>query len=452
MSGRVRRVTKPCFVDLFAGCGGLSLGLTDSGWQGMLAVEKDAMAFGTLHSNLVEGPQRRRYAWIEGIPKKAFGIQSLLTTYRQQLKRLAGKVDLIAGGPPCQGFSSAGRRNGADPRNQLLLQYVKVVAALRPKFILMENVRGIAAKHRSSEEAYADILLRKLKEAGYLCVARIVKAADCGVPQERPRYIVLGVRAADFSIITIGDTLQKLWEEALDLGRKRLLRERGLTAKHVSCREAISDLETTGKTMEPCLDAPGRLQIKYGRPITTYQKALHGNAAIMDSMRLARHSSATVSRFSWLQKHCEHGVNVGSLDLGEYGNKKHTQVVLHPNRPSRTLTTLPDDLIHYSEPRILTVREYARLQSFPDWFRFTGKYTTGGELRTKECPRYTQIGNAVAPFVGQALGYAIQELAKKIAKREVQVIRKRSARRPKREVRAVRATQNSIRVWRAAEQ
>jgi DNA (cytosine-5)-methyltransferase 1 len=74
------------------------------------------------------------------------------------------------------------------------------------------------------------------------------------------------------------------------------------------------------------------------------------------------------------------------------------------------LTTLPDDIIHYSEPRILTVRECARLQSFPDWFEFRGKYTTGGERRVHECPRYTQVGNAVPPLLGEAIGKALIEL------------------------------------------
>ena len=92
------------------------------------------------------------------------------------------------------------------------------------------------------------------------------------------------------------------------------------------------------------------------------------------------------------------------------GNKKTSVVVLHPNRPSHTLTSLPDDLIHYAEPRILTVREYARLQSFPDWFVFRGKYTTGGEKRVLECPRYTQVANAVAPFVAEALGLTLGRL------------------------------------------
>jgi DNA (cytosine-5)-methyltransferase 1 len=78
-----------------------------------------------------------------------------------------------------------------------------------------------------------------------------------------------------------------------------------------------------------------------------------------------------------------------------------------PNKQAPTLTTLPDDVLHYSEPRILTVREYARIQSFPDWYQFKGKYTTGGDMRRKDCPRYTQIGNAVPPLLAEAVGHAL---------------------------------------------
>lgn len=94
----------------------------------------------------------------------------------------------------------------------------------------------------------------------------------------------------------------------------------------------------------------------------------------------------------------------------EIGTKKQAITVLNADEPSKTLTTLPDDLLHYSEPRILTVREMARIQSFPDSFDILGKYTTGGERRTQECPRYTQVGNAVPPLLGEALGFTILKI------------------------------------------
>jgi DNA (cytosine-5)-methyltransferase 1 len=90
-----------------------------------------------------------------------------------------------------------------------------------------------------------------------------------------------------------------------------------------------------------------------------------------------------------------------------YGLKKHRIYPMSDSDPAPTITTLPDDVLHYSEPRILTVRESARLQSFPDWFQFRGKFTTGGDRRTKECPRYTQVGNAVPPYLARAIGVAL---------------------------------------------
>jgi hypothetical protein len=139
----------------------------------------------------------------------------------------------------------------------------------------------------------------------------------------------------------------------------------------------------------------------------------------MDSMRLARHSEAVRDKFQALIQHCKRnrrtGVSLNDEERRVLNSKKRHVVVLDPERPSHTLTTLPDDLLHYSEPRILSVREYARLQSFPDWFVFRGKYTTGGDKRRKECPRYTQVGNAVAPFVAEAMGFALDRILNRLA-------------------------------------
>jgi DNA (cytosine-5)-methyltransferase 1 len=106
---------------------------------------------------------------------------------------------------------------------------------------------------------------------------------------------------------------------------------------------------------------------------------------------------------------------MSDADRKNYNLKKHRIFPMSGDEPAPTVTTLPDDILHYSEPRILTVREYARLQSFPDWFHFKGKYTTGGKLRTKECPRYTQVGNAVPPLLARAIGKALQEMLAEVS-------------------------------------
>ena len=131
------------FVDMFAGCGGLSLGLLTAGWSGLFAAEKDELAFETLQHNLIEGKGKFRYQWPDWLPKECITINRLAKIYGRNLRKLKGKVDLLAGGPPCQGFSLAGRRRKDDPRNALFGQYVRVVEAIKPKFLLLENVRGI---------------------------------------------------------------------------------------------------------------------------------------------------------------------------------------------------------------------------------------------------------------------------------------------------------------------
>jgi DNA (cytosine-5)-methyltransferase 1 len=140
------------------------------------------------------------------------------------------------------------------------------------------------------------------------------------------------------------------------------------------------------------------------------------NGAIADSHRFANHLPSTVEKFAWFQANCSKGKRIPIAERGQYANKKHAVQILHPNSVGPTVTTLPDDYLHYSEPRILTVREMARLQTFPDWYSFKGKYTTGGESRSKECPRYTQVGNAVPPLLAEALGLALLQLLERTRK------------------------------------
>ena len=126
-----------------------------------------------------------------------------------------------------------------------------------------------------------------------------------------------------------------------------------------------------------------------------------------NSLRLARHKDSTIQKFKYIQEICRPGLGLTDEQKHKIKTKKQVISVLNSESPSRTLTTLPDDLLHYSEPRILTVRESARIQSFPDDFVFRGKYTTGGERRKQECPRYTQVGNAVPPLIGEIIGLTL---------------------------------------------
>lgn len=400
---------EPVFLDLFAGAGCLSLGLMQTGWSGLLAVEKNEMAFATLAHNLVGRFDRPAFAWPEWYPKQARTVRSFVTKFRQELQSLAGVVTMVVGGPPCQGFSLAGRRQSVDPRNALFADYLRVVRVLRPLLILLENVRGITvafsgSAERNRKKAYSDRIAGSLEDLGYRVFSRLVRAADYGVPQFRPRYFIAAVLEDAWPTGFIPDPFELMAGK-----REQFLSTKGLPISvTVSVRAALSDLEITHGTVDSP-DTPGFRHGVYAKASSHYQELMRAGREpeLPDSHRLANHRPETTERFAEILATCRRGVQLNHADRSRLGLKKSCVVPLHPEHPSHTLTTLPDDIIHYCEPRILTVREYARLQSIPDWFEFKGMYTTGGHRRVKQTPRYTQAGNAVPPFVAQAMGEAL---------------------------------------------
>ncbi len=401
------------FIDLFSGCGGLSLGLMQAGWEGIFAIEKTEAAFSTLSTNLLS-QGRYSYAWPEWLPRKNMEVGELIANHVENLRELRGTVDLIAGGPPCQGFSTAGKRDPNDPRNKLAEQYIKVVELVRPSYLILENVRGFNLSFKKDELKgqeqnfpYSLVVKKKLEEIGYGVSFKVVKSSDWGVPQHRPRFILIakyGVSSDDF-------------DPFADIGlfREGFLRAKGLEVdRPVSAGEAIQDLETFGRRLIPNEDSQqnGFYELSYQPPqhlngfLSIVRAGLENEAP--NSMRLARHSDAVRSKFSDILKNCPRGVTVSKSYKAEMEIKKQAITPLCKDLPSATVTTLPDDIIHYAEPRILTVRENARLQTFPDWFEFTGAYTTGGKQRKHTCPRYTQVGNAVPPLLAEAMGLLIE--------------------------------------------
>jgi len=410
------------FIDLFSGCGGLSLGLMNAGWQGLFAIEQNSDAFKTLLHNLVEEGEhnigRPRFDWPSWLNKEPQEVGKFIRAQRSRLCSMRREVQLVAGGPPCQGFSYAGRRTGKDPRNELFKRQIEVVNILEPELVLMENVRGIdtafgAIKQQRKKQrgrprkSYAN-RIREALEGYYKVQQYVLMAADFGVPQLRQRYFTLGIRK-DLLGGSEGPSLQK----TLATIRKGFLRDRGLPIRHpVTASDAISDLTTSGKRLIECLDEaspPGFKEIEYQGPVTPYQQLMHSgmNGRAPNSLRLVKHRPETVERFQSILRTCRKGVQLSAEDKVRLGIKKTLIAPLDPDLPSHTLTTLPDDLLHYAEPRIHTVREHARLQSFQDWFEFQGKYTTGGDRRSKECPRYTQVGNAVPPLLAEVIGKAL---------------------------------------------
>lgn len=401
------------FIDLFAGCGGLSLGLSKAGWKGVFAIEKNEDAFKTFSHNFNK-KKSLKFDWPEWLPKHAISTNQLLNDYKSELLALRGEIDLIAGGPPCQGFSFAGRRKPDDPRNKLKDEYLEIVDIIRPKFLVFENVKGFTAKFKGSEKpTHSEQTIKQLQGlswGGYHTFSQVLDASMFGVPQPRPRFILIAIR----SDLVSGDTdafdpLDHIAEHAADFRKSKRL-----NGHDISVKEAISDLEVSTSGTRESVDTKGFQQIVYhGKAKTDFQHLMKEGLPCdqsANSLRLARHRPETLAKFNDILKTCPKGKSLPKEFREKYNIKKQCFTPLHPDELSKTVTTLPDDLLHYSEPRILTVRECARLQSFPDWFEFLGKYTTGGARRKFECPRYTQVGNAVPPLMAEALGLLISDM------------------------------------------
>lgn len=396
------------YIDLFAGCGGLSLGLHNSGWKGLFAVEKSPHAFETLKHNLIT--KKNHFKWPSWLSQENHDINELIEKNSKELTKLRGKVTMIAGGPPCQGFSIAGQRNEKDSRNALIKSYVKFVSLVKPEIIFFENVKGFTMAFKNNQSKgrkYSQIVSESLTKEGYTVFGKLVNFGDYGVPQKRTRFILVGIRN-DLSTATSENV--ELFFDTLERNRFGFLEEKNLSI-HTTVEEALSDLLSKNTFVE----TPDRKNFKstnYKRKSSAYQKYVRVKVdrKIPDSHSFAKHSPKIVNRLNYIIETSSQCKNLDNSVKQELGIKKQVLVPLQANEQSPTVTSHPDDIVHYCEPRILTVREYARLQSFPDSYEFKGKYTTGGKLRKIEVPRYTQIGNAIPPLFAELAGLTIKEM------------------------------------------
>ncbi|UEQ78354.1 DNA cytosine methyltransferase [Chryseobacterium arthrosphaerae] len=396
------------YIDLFAGCGGLSLGLHQAGWKGIFAIEKSPHAFETLKFNLIDN--KKHFEWPDWLPQKDNDINDVIKNYSGELKKLRGQVTLIAGGPPCQGFSIAGRRNENDSRNKLINSYVKFVSLVKPQLIFFENVKGFTMEFKNNQQKgrkYSQIVTEKLNKIGYNVYGELVNFGEYGVPQKRTRFILVGIRK-DIQASTIEKA--KSFFSDIKEDKFTFLKNKNLS-QNPTVEDAISDL-LRGEYQIETPDRKGFVSGLYQRRKSKYQRYLRQDLTlkIPNSHSFAKQSKAVVERLKYIQSVTSKCQNISKDLKNELGISKQVLVPLQFNEQSPTITSSPDDLIHYCEPRILTVREYARLQSFPDWYEFKGKYTTGGKLRKLEVPRYTQIGNAIPPLFGELSGSVLKQL------------------------------------------
>lgn len=388
------------FIDLFAGCGGLSLGLSSAGLRPCFAVEAHPDAFATYSANLLN-EKKVAHSWPDWLPKTHHDIVELLAKYDEDLRGLRGTIDLVAGGPPCQGFSTNGRRDPSDPRNQLVLSYLSFIELVAPKMVLLENVRGFTSMRHEDGGTYSKFVADRIREMGYDVWSELMHANEWGVPQRRPRFFLVAVRKGLLKGVNPFERIR--------VARRSFLTKRGLDIGPTTATQALHDLETSRKSLiaDPEFGPKGFKSIQYveSDAPSAFVRQMRKNASGQPTdLRLPRHAAETRAQFKRILGTCTLGRNLSPSDRARLGIQKRSTTPMHPDAPSPTITTLPDDMIHYSEPRILTVREQARLQSFPDWFSFKGPYTTGGARRRTACPRYTQVGNAVPPLLAEALG------------------------------------------------
>lgn len=398
---------RPIYIDLFAGCGGLSLGLYNAGWKGLFAIEKNADAFSTLKYNLIDN--RNHFEWPDWFPKENIEIDQAIKLYKSNLQDLENKVDLVAGGPPCQGFSMAGRRNENDERNKLVKSYIKFIKLVKPKLIFFENVKGFTQEFKKNKEKgkqYSSYVENALKRNGYFVKGELVNFGEYGIPQKRTRFILVGIRK---DLVSASTGLAEDFFKIIQENRHSFLADKNMTV-NTSLKDAISDLLKANGLK----DSPDSKNFKagiYSDANSGYQYLMRKGIdnEIVDSHRFPKHRPDIIEKFSVILKTCKKNKDIDNKTREKFNIKKHTIIPLDENDKSPTITTLPDDYIHYSEPRILTVREYARIQSFPDWYKFQGKYTTGGKRRTQEVPRYSQIGNAIPPLFGEQSGIVLKQ-------------------------------------------
>jgi DNA (cytosine-5)-methyltransferase 1 len=298
----------------------------------------------------------------------------------------------------------AGQRIEDDIRNQLVFSYIRFIDYVRPKMILFENVKGFTyafdKKKNSDAEPYSQKVIRELKKLHYNVKDFVIDFSKYGVPQRRKRFILVGIQ----------DTLgtPDNFEELLMANRNKFLAKKRLSAS-TTIQDAISDLlQANGEYPTP--DRKGFMSGLYGNDeLTPYEILMRGDYptthTVPDSHSFAHHTEEKRACYKRLLKeYPTRGKRIDGKAREPWGIHQRGLTVLNPDDISPTITGLPDDYLHYQEPRVMTVRECARIQSFPDWYEIKKKYTTGGKMRKLEVPRYSQIGNAIPPLFAEQAG------------------------------------------------
>lgn len=417
---KVKLDKKPEFtcIDLFAGCGGLSLGLEEAGFTPLLfsEINKDAAATYLANRNTAGYFQ---YADISELTNKK--IAEHLEFWRDND---IPEVDLVCGGPPCQGYSGIGHRRTFNldkqdiPSNHLFKEMVRVIKAVRPRMFLFENVRGLMVSRWTPEgnkgEIFEEVLKTLCSIKGYQVRWQLVYAKDYGIPQNRPRLLIVGVRddVASLPPAKYDDAKNPVMSAVND----GVLPEGvGKAPDLVEVFGDLVDSEYLGKKFTARY--PNGAKTTFQKEMrTSLEGKIYRKGDSVTEQEYSQHAEKIREKFQYMIDH--------NGEIPEHmKTKKFAQRVL-PERwngggPNITATSLPEDYVHYCQPRALTVREWARLQTFPDHYIFKGPRTTGGRRRAgdpdkgiwdRDVPKYTQIGNAVPAKLAHQIGSRFIEI------------------------------------------
>lgn len=431
-------------IDLFCGAGGMSEGIIQAGFHILFSSdinENVQLTYMNRHEQLglYHGVNTYFHKGDIGNLNGELIMERIgqLEEYREQP---VPEIDAIFGGPPCQGFSRAGRRDPNDPRNMLFREYLRVIGEVNPKYVVFENVTGfmdtkfygfVGVTGRTYEDgSFAlDILQNEFEQIGYHTLEpRILNAAHYGVPQRRNRVIVIAYRSdrqppeypipshTDETALTITDAISDL------------IRDERIRAEVLEGRTDYQEESMNGRTPElngepvPSNGVIKNNELSCHQPIIVERFSLfregEDGAALRDRVQAEgiditdRHellallvSNTGLSVEEVIQRFQRAEADRNLIDL--LLTKKNIRTRLDRNSPAATVMTIPDDYISPFEPRTFTVRELARMQSFDDSFEFLGKRTTGGMRRRVEVPQYSQVGNAVPPLLAKAVAAEI---------------------------------------------
>lgn len=354
-------------IDLFCGCGGFSEGFKLAGFN---------IAYG------IDNWKDATITYKKNFPNAVVSTEDIVNVSGNEILKETGLtsdcIDVIIGGPPCQGFSLSGKRLLEDPRNILYKSFVRIVSEIKPKVFVMENVPGLI---RLFDGQVKDEVIRNFTDIGYCVFMKVLSADDYGVPQHRQRVFFVGLNKDFFSNQNFAFPVSSHGK-----GKKPV----------ITCKDAISDLDFV-----PDDKVLGEY-INYKKaPVNEYQKRMRENCNILMNHSITLHTEKTKSIISMVPD----GGNYKNLPQELWSTRKvHIAWTrMDSCKPCFTIDTGHNHHFHYRANRVPTVRESARIQSFPDSFEFIGIKTS--QLR--------QVGNAVPPLLAEALANSILDILQK---------------------------------------